>query len=311
MMMNNDKKDCNKIKSRGFVTIATGAVKYHKMAYLLMVSYKLTSKNPCRFAVITDKKSKYTDSFDDVVVDSNATRTYMDKVDLLKNAPYDENIFIDADCIAFRDLNEYWNVFATASDFSCFGKVFSINSNGTGLYSIDKLGKYKDSVSDVLGVHGGIYYFRKCETCDSMYQISHEIIENYSDLGFTRFNKPADEPVLALAMAIHHCKPVEAETHHYVWLRRGKNIRADFFRNYLSYDFNNGYTDKGLMLHFGTSHTIIPLYIKESRKVLFQWRNKRSWNYTERMLYTVLSYVQATILMICFSYKKVLKIFKL
>lgn len=97
--------------SRGFITIATGDKKYHDMAKTLVKSYKLTSKEPVRFAVITDDANDKFVEFDDVVVIKDATRSYMDKIDIMRYSPYDETKFIDSDCIAFNDLNAYWKDF--------------------------------------------------------------------------------------------------------------------------------------------------------------------------------------------------------
>lgn len=97
--------------SRGFITIATGDKKYHEMAKTLVKSYKLTSASPMRFGVITDDANDKFEEFDDVVLIKDATRSYMDKIDIMRYSPYDETIFIDSDCIAFNNLNIYWKDF--------------------------------------------------------------------------------------------------------------------------------------------------------------------------------------------------------
>lgn len=121
--------------SRGFITIATGDKKYHEMAKTLVRSYKLTSASPVRFGVITDDADDKFEEFDDVVLIKDATRSYMDKIDIMRYSPYDETIFIDSDCIAFNDLNIYWK------DFGGGGKTpsqhtvrsFIKTQNGHGL----------------------------------------------------------------------------------------------------------------------------------------------------------------------------------
>lgn len=292
---------------RGFVTIATGSEKYHKMAYTLLLSYRMTSKNPCRFAVITDKESLYTEYFDDVIVVTDATRTYMDKVSLLVNSPYRETIFIDADCIAFSDLNEYWKCFENATDLSCFGRIMSLDASD-GWYSSDSISQYKDRVNHVLDIHGGIYFIRKGDVCEKIFKDSQDIIHNYESFSFRRFKKPADEPVLALAMAINQCNPISSETRNYAWLRRTKKIKADFFSQKLSYYFGNSFTNNGMLMHFGTSRTIGPLYLIESSKVHFFYKNKRCWNSIEKVFNYFICYSKALFLGICFSWRKLLKI---
>ena len=43
---------------KGFITIATGSKKYYEMAKILVRSYKLSTKDPMPFAIITDTKTK-------------------------------------------------------------------------------------------------------------------------------------------------------------------------------------------------------------------------------------------------------------
>ena len=101
------------IKTRGFVTIATGSEVYYKIAVNLLNSYRLATKDPMPFAIMSDQKNKCTDLFDDVIIIDNPQRTFMDKFVLLKAAPYQETIFFDADILAYGDLNYYWGFFKT------------------------------------------------------------------------------------------------------------------------------------------------------------------------------------------------------
>ena len=156
--------------SRGFITIATGNKKYHDMAKTLVKSYKLTSANPLRFGVITDDLTDRFEEFDDVIFVKDATRSYMDKIDIMRYSPYDETIFIDSDCIAFNDLNIYWQDFEKASPFSAYGKVFYEDSE-RAWFKIGETLKYKNMLKYSIDLHGGIYYFRKSKDVDSIYKI--------------------------------------------------------------------------------------------------------------------------------------------
>ena len=120
--------------TRGFVTIATGNERYYKMARNLLRSYRLSAKEPMRFAIIADRKNKYTDEFDDVVILENPTHSWMDKMMLLTDCPYDENLFIDADCLVYENINFFWSCFENGADFSCFGdkKLDKHSTGGVG-----------------------------------------------------------------------------------------------------------------------------------------------------------------------------------
>ena len=220
---------------KGFITIATGSKKYYEMAKILVRSYKLSTKDPMPFAIITDTKDEKFSEFDDVVIIENAKCSYMDKIDLVKNSPYNESIFIDSDCIAYNDLNIYWDDFYGASDFSAYGQVIDSTSGQKGWFEIEDTWKYMNTIKYSINLHGGIYFFKKSEKNQNIYETCIEILENYGSFKFKNFKKPADEPVIALAMAVNGALPQKAFVDRFCFLKNGKKIRADFFSHSLSY----------------------------------------------------------------------------
>lgn len=99
---------------KGFVTVATGNTMYYIMARNLLLSYRHFATDPLPFAIICDRTNRYTDCFDDVILLRDPTRSYNDKLLLPSLVPYDQTIFVDADCLAYRDLNDMWTIFALA-----------------------------------------------------------------------------------------------------------------------------------------------------------------------------------------------------
>lgn len=89
--------------TRGFITIATGKELYYTLASNLLKSYRLFTDEPCPFAILCDRENEVTAEFDDVVILDHPLNSFWDKFELLKLAPYDETIFIDADCLAYAD----------------------------------------------------------------------------------------------------------------------------------------------------------------------------------------------------------------
>ena len=65
--------------------------------------------------------------------------------------PFDETIFIDSDCLAYKDLNDFWEVFKDADDFSMFGTNFPVDYE----YGWFQLGK-AISVHKHLVAHGSM-----------------------------------------------------------------------------------------------------------------------------------------------------------
>ena len=107
--------------TRGFITIATGGDWYYQLAENLLLSYRLFSEKPMPFAILCDRENEHTKRFDQTIVFTPTGKPFFDKFELLRLAPFDETIFIDADCLAYRDLNEFWDFFAGADDVSGAG----------------------------------------------------------------------------------------------------------------------------------------------------------------------------------------------
>lgn len=259
---------------KGFVTMATGNERYYKMAINLLNSYKYFTTRPYKFAIISDKENEYTEQFDDVVIIENAQKNYMDKIRLLEVCPYDENIFIDADCLAYSDLNSYWEIFEKADDFSAFGKMFPANST-LGWYNKDTIGAFGNKIKYVTHLHGVIYFVRPGDICNQMLKLCHKIIENYNEYDITGFPEAADEPVFAIAMGIMGLKTINRRTENYVFLPIANYINADISRGYLEYAFGeNEKTEKGMLVHWANVNIDKALYKKEIMQLNFLIKGK-------------------------------------
>lgn len=248
-------------KTCGFLTIATGKDIYFQIAVNLLRSYRLFSADPLPFAIITDRENVYTAEFDDVVILPNATCSYLDKLEMFNYLPYDVNIFIDADCLAYDDLNVFFDYFEQADDFSCGGRVLPLDDM-TGWFEYENLGPLQSEVDYVVGLHGGIYYMRRTEECRGIFEAAKRFSKNYADYGFKgKFSTPGDEPLIALSMAVNHMKPIKlpAEAMTVYWehehdmhldLTHGKaEIRSE--------------QQSVRLLHWGTRFCKTPLYQKQ------------------------------------------------
>jgi len=195
--------------TRGFVTIATGAERYYKLAENLRYSYKLFAAEPLPFAIIADRENKYTSSFDDVIIIDRPTGSYMDKLCLYELLPYDETIFIDADCLAYGDLNCWFSWFSSMNDFSCFGYAFTDLSTPHGWFDASAVPEpYAEKIKFVPSFNGGVYYLRRSAICGEVFALAKKFAAEYDRRVFRGFLNPADEPLLGLAMAIQDCWPV-------------------------------------------------------------------------------------------------------
>ena len=240
---------------RGFVTIATGAEKYYRLAENLLQSYRYHASDDTPFAIICDRETKETKNFDKVILMESANCSYMDKLLLHRYTPYEETIFIDADSLFLSDPKGLWGDFTDADDVSCYGCTYPLDSD-KGWFCYGGCGVYKDRVDYVVSLHGGGYYIRKTELSKSIFEKAIELSENYHDYSFNGFGEPADEPVLALSMAIHKCKPCDKSTRIlFVPSYRGKlSVRPD------GKLLVSGVEKDIEIIHFATANTELFLY---------------------------------------------------
>ena len=196
-------------QKKGFITIATGKKEYYILARNLLRSYRHFCTELLPFAILADRENEYTAEFDDVLIfRDGAKNSYLDKLELGVYQPYETMIFIDADCLAYGDLNLLFEYFETADDFSCFGRVLPLTDK-KGWFEYENLGDLKNKVSYIVGLHGGIYYMRNSDLCRRVLDTARSLVPNYAMFKFKgKFDRPGDEPLIALSMALNNCRPI-------------------------------------------------------------------------------------------------------
>lgn len=287
--------------TRGFITLATGKDLYYQLARNLLLSYRLYTQNPMRFAIMCDRENEYTALFDDVVRLEHPLNSYWDKFELLVRSPYDETIFIDADCLAYADLNEYWDYFAGADDFTGCGTNYPIDSE-KGLFQADQLGKYTGLVHWKPDICGGLYFIRRGPGCDALYQECQWISQHYDEFHWPDFCAPkADETVLCLAMAVHGMHAMIADPCNYGHPWEASEMEHDIFTGYCQYATEwHPRVSQGRLVHFGTRYCLLASYLFEVEKlnlmlrrglrpgkrppalplwetILYRWRFRYAW----------------------------------
>lgn len=227
-------------QKRGFVTIATGNERYYRIAYNLLCSYRFHAGG-YPFAIICDRENEYTAAFDKIILMSDPTNSYMDKLRLYELLPYEETIFIDADCLVYGDIDRWWVMFQKAGDFSVFGFAFDDLNTPYGWFRPKGMGEYSKQIDFVPSFNGGVYYMRHTETCGKVFQIAQHCANHYYDFSFSGFSKPADEPVLALGMAVCGCRPLNEQE--LVFAPKPKDITVDIIN--------------GIAQHRGSTHNYV------------------------------------------------------
>ena len=251
-------------QTRGFVTLATGSRIYYEVAHNLLLSYRWYSKNPMPFAIICEEENEFTSDFDAVIHIDNPRHSFLDKVRLPELAPYDETIFIDADCLAYRDLNGLWKLFEHSGDFAVCGAQYSLDSS-EGWITREGSGVFKDQVKFSLVCNGGVYYLRK-EGLKEFYKTCGYILDHYDSFEFSYPLKyPEDEKVFALACAVHGYEPALCFVHVFCYYPLSHGVEMDIRKGKLFYRtaVNQLYPSYRFLLHWSIKETKGQLYERE------------------------------------------------
>lgn len=258
--------------SKGFVTIATGNEDYYHLAHNLLLSYKYFTKKPLPFALLCDRENEYTSDFDQVVLIEKPYRSFLDKLRLIEIAPFEENIFIDADSLAYKDLNGLWDIFAGCPDFCTLGTRLSLQSE-KGWFKRCDVGEFQDKIHFCIMFQGGMYFIRKKnDSLRTFLKTCKYILDHYDKYRFKLFPAPSDETVFALASAICNYPPQMDWKRVFCYLPMSDIIKIDISKGVLEYTMTRNsetffYNDK-FLVHFGTNATREALY-KEQVETLY------------------------------------------
>ena len=243
--------------ARGFVTVATGKDWYYVLANNLLASYRYHSPNPLPFAIICDRHNKWTEDFDQVIVMDNPACSFVDKLRVIDLSPFDETIFIDADCLAYKDLNGLWDIFKGSPDFGLLGDTHPEEM----WWTRDDLGVFKDKIHDNLTCQGGIYYVRNNGNDIKAFSDTCSFIkERYADFKFKLFPRiVSDEQIVTLACSVHGFTPVRPWRGVIAYYPLIKDLDLDIRTGTLVCEFSDYpgiiYKDS-YIVHFGTKATI-------------------------------------------------------
>lgn len=250
--------------TKGFVTLAVGNDKYYKLAANLLLSYRYHADTVMPFAIVADRENEWTKMFDKVVILPNPSFSYMDKIELLAHPAWDDNVFIDADCLVYKDINSLLE--KVTRGVSVYGWTYPFTEQENGWFTKEYLCEFADRVNDTIASHGGIMFYRKDDIIHNIYNDCKNIASHYTDFHFTMFEKPADEPIIALAMAANGCKPINRSENYgvYGFFPTLKKYKMDIRKGLFSYTFDgNSWVNDVMICHWQNHNTCKPLYLHQ------------------------------------------------
>ena len=121
-------------------------------------------------------------------------------------------------------------------------------------------------------MHGGIIFFRDDEITRSIYRMSITVSECFSRYRFKYFDKPADEPILALCMAVHGVRPVEIPDGNkkmFVFYPTVEKLKCNILTGIVSYEKDDGDKFEGevLLIHWQNLFTESVAYKRETYRM--------------------------------------------
>lgn len=245
---------------KGFVTVATGKERYYKMAHNLLLSYRYHAKTKTPFAILCDRENEWTADFDRVIIIDSPCFSFMDKLRIFDLSPFKETVFVDADCLAYRDLNLLWELFKDSPDVGVLGSIHPLTSD-SGWWDVNNLGELKDKVDYKMMCQGGVYYVRKSgEGLPAFMDTCEYIKEHYLEFKFRLFETTlADENIISLASCVHHFLPVKNWVEVFSYYPLAKLLAQDILSGTLEFEWTE-YPGRryrnSMLIHFGTVSAI-------------------------------------------------------
>ena len=271
------KKLMKREKTRGYVTMAAGSKRYYKLAATLLASYKFHNADPLPFAIICDKRNKYTVGFDDVVIMDSPRFSFLDKLRLAEWVPYDENIFIDADSLVFRDLGGLWEIVKDSPDFGIFGAIYDPESE-KGRIELERAGSLKDKMHFPCSCQGGMYFIRKSSGLAPFTELSLFILDRYSEFMIPGFPSPSDDTIFPLSCSVYNYPPPEDWWKIFCYLPESDVRIMDVVKGDVRYLWRVTDSEMGpgcYFVHFSTKGTKEWLYNREKYRLESAINGKR------------------------------------
>lgn len=200
---------------QGYVTIALDKQKYVDMAVNLAKSIRYF--DPTRPVCLiynerVDLPEGVLSVFDDTVL-LQSDDDYigcMNKIRIYDVSPYEETMYIDADCLLAKDdMDRHWQN-ASKRYFGMTGDK-STKGQWNALSIADVCREF--AIQYIVRMNSGVFYFKKCQEAEAFFLRLKVLYENYRDklsnIHQGRAGQYADEPFFGTAMGEFRIDPVD------------------------------------------------------------------------------------------------------
>lgn len=257
------------VADRGIITLAYGASKYIEMAKTLARSLVLQSPHIPR-AIVTDCQDdeELAQLFTHIIpYNPEYGSNVRQKLYLDQYSPYQNTLFIDSDCVVVRDIDFVFERFA-GKQVGVVGRRLLKPGETDSFCDVDQI--LKQFQLDALPkFNGGIYYFEHGEISKAVFETARDILHRFKDLGFFEFRSdgPNEEPIVSVAMSIHHQTMLPDMDIMFVPLGRKGSLEIDTFTGRCWFRAIDGKTFSAAIVHFAGVWSEHPLYRRETLKL--------------------------------------------
>jgi len=224
--------------SEGYVTLATGAQRYFDMAAMFALSARVNDPGRA-VCLVTDESStvpEYADLIFDVVVKMKSSPLHVgcaNKIRLHQVAPFQRNMYVDADCLLVkREIDGIWKK-ARGTSFTMTGdKRTSGKWNQLDIaWACNRF-----EVPYVVQMNSGVFYWERGDASRDFFAHVERLFDHHRDeisnIHQGRAGQYADEPLFGLAMGKFGIAPFEEPRSGGSWMVttwRARGCRFDVF----------------------------------------------------------------------------------
>jgi hypothetical protein len=239
--------------NKGFLTIAYGAPKYIRMGKALARSIRYFN-TLIPLAVITDSQDKELISLFDFVIPINPRygSGVKQKLFLDQYTPFEETIFIDSDCLVYRDPAILWEMYKRYNRAFCI-KGWGYLGPNDNHYSVTNLNNYLSAhnVNKIGAFNSGLFYFDSSKEALAIFKTARTLCDD-KELKSFKNSHLNDEPVFAMAMELNQCEILPWDSGDAMSTALG-NLKRYWNINILkgrSVFIKNGYQINPVVIHF-------------------------------------------------------------
>jgi hypothetical protein len=197
-------KNSHSLKEVGILTYAFGEERYLDYAVNLALSLRLHMPDLKR-AIVTDRENAEILAAFDLIIPFNAEfgwgvahKTYMDRY-----SPFDETLFIDADCLVSRPFPEELQAIRQFDFTPAVEEVLTPQDSNIFFHDLGETMR-RLKLEEIPKFNGGVYFFRNgSEKTQQMFSEARKLTDRCHELGLRGFRKtgPNDESVFSLALS--------------------------------------------------------------------------------------------------------------